>query len=79
MSDKQVRAQYTREFKQEPAATHASVPGQGRAGHGVVAIARPTTHCGPLQWFACEVTPAPGNTLHGARAKDCQRRRFIVA
>ena len=35
------------------------------------AIARPTTHCGPLQWFVCEVTPAPGNTSHGALAKDC--------
>ena len=47
-------------------------------GSIVAEIARPTTPCGPLQWFACEVTHAPGNTWHDARVKDCQRRRFAA-
>ena len=47
-------------------------------GSIVAEIARPTTRCGPLQWFAYEVTPAPGNTSHDAQAKDCPKRRFTA-
>ena len=43
------------------------------------AIARPIMRCGLLQWFACEVTPVPGNTSHDGQAKDCLKRRFTAA
>ena len=35
--------------------------------------------CGLLQWFACEVTPVPGNMSHDGQAKDCLQRRFTAA
>ena len=50
-------------------------------------IAKPTTRHEPLQWFAREVTRAPGSTSHGARRtgeglfkKEIHRclKRYIV-
>ena len=45
----------------------------------VAEIARPIMRCGPLQWFACKVTPVPGNMSHDGLAKDCLKRRFTAA
>ena len=45
----------------------------------VVEIARPTTRCGPLQWFACEVTRAPGITWPSEQVKGYQRKKSTGA